>query len=162
MDKRVYIEEIKSDTQEGEEMDTNMKSEKVTINVGTMDLAKIDLLVDSLEYSNRSDFCRIAIRELLEKHSGELEKLHDQNKKIQFDSENPVIGGIGIRRLSCGELKEALQKSQKVDVFVTGILLVDQSITTELLDATVENIKVYGKIQASPELLAAIKKKGRQ
>lgn len=143
-------------------MDTNMKSEKVTINVGTMDLAKIDLLVDSLEYSNRSDFCRIAIRELLEKHSEDLEKLHDQNKKVQFDSGNPVIGGIGIIRLSCGDLKEALQKSQKVDVLVTGMLLVDKSITTELLDAAVGSIKVYGKIQAKPELLAAIKKKKQQ
>lgn len=45
---------------------TIMKSEKVTINVRTMDLAKIDLPVDSLEYSNRSDFCRIAIRQLWE------------------------------------------------------------------------------------------------
>lgn len=142
-------------------MDTSMKSEKVTINIGTMDLAKIDLLVDSLEYSNRSDFCRIAIRELLEKHNEDLEKLHEQNKKIQFDSENPVIGGIGIIRLAGGELKEALQKSQKVDVFVTGMLLVDKSITTELLEATVENIKVYGKIQAKPEQLAAIKRKAR-
>lgn len=143
-------------------MDTSMKSEKVTINVGTMDLAKIDLLVDSLEYSNRSDFCRIAIRELLEKHSEDIEKLHDQNKKVQFDSENPVIGGIGIIRLSHGDLKEALQKSQKVDVLVTGMLLVDKSITTELLDAAVGNIKVYGKIQAKPELLSAMKKKRRQ
>lgn len=143
-------------------MDTRMKSEKVTINIGTMDLAKIDLLVDSLEYSNRSDFCRIAIRELLEKHNGDLEKLHEQNKKIQFDSENPEIGGIGIIRLASGELKEALQKSQKVDVFVVGMLLVDKSITEELLEATVENIKVYGKIQAKPEQLAAIKRKARQ
>lgn len=143
-------------------MDTNMKSEKVTINIGTMDLAKIDLLVDSLEYSNRSDFCRIAIRELLEKHNDDLEKLHDQNKKIQFDSENRVIGGIGIFVLSSKELKEVLQKSQKVDIFVTGMLLVDKSITTELLESTVENVKVYGKIQAKPELLAALKKKVRQ
>lgn len=143
-------------------MDTNMKSEKVTINVGTMELAKIDLLVDSLEYSNRSDFCRIAIRELLEKHNDDFERLHLQNKEVQFDSENPSLGGIGIIRLSCGELKKALQKSQKVDVFVTGMLLVDRSITAELLESTVENIKVYGKIQAKPEQLAVIKKKARR
>lgn len=152
----------KKQRRNGGKMDTNMKSEKVTINVGTLELAKIDLLVDSLEYSNRSDFCRIAIRELLEKHSEDLEKLHDQNKRIQFDSENPAIGGIGIIRLSRGELEQILKKSQKVDVMVTGMLLVDKSITTELLDKTVENMKVYGKIQANPELLAAIKKKMRK
>lgn len=140
-------------------MDTNIKSEKVTINVGTMDLAKIDLLVDSLEYSNRSDFCRIAIRELLEKHNDEFEKLHAQNEKVQFDSENPVIGGIGIIRLSREWLAEALEKSRKVNIMVTGILVVDKSVTTQLLEDTVENVKVYGKIQASPDILTVIKKK---
>ena len=142
-------------------MDTSMKSEKVTINVGTMDLAKIDLLVDSLEYSNRSDFCRIAIRELLEKHNDEFEKLHSQNEKVQFDSENPVIGGIGIIRLSGEWLAEALQKSQKVNIMVTGILVVDKSVTAQLLESVVDRIKVYGKIQAEPDILAIIKKKGK-
>lgn len=140
-------------------MDTSMRSEKITINVGTMDLAKIDLLVDSLEYSNRSDFCRIAIRELLEKHNDDFEKLHAQNTKLQFDSELPVSGGIGIIRLSCEELNAALQKSQKINVLVTGILIVDKSITPELFEATVQNIKVYGKVHAQTHILALIKKK---
>lgn len=143
-------------------MDTSMKSEKVTINVGTMDLAKIDLLVDSLEYSNRSDFCRIAIRDLLEKHNDEFEKLHSQNEKVQFDSEIPVIGGIGIIKLSREWLAEALEKSQKVNIMVTGILVVDKSVTAQLLESAVENIKVYGKVQAPPEILAIIRKKGKK
>lgn len=143
-------------------MDTSMKSEKVTINVGTMDLAKIDLLVDSLEYSNRSDFCRIAIRDLLEKHNDEFEKLHSQNEKVQFDSEIPVIGGIGIIKLSREWLAEALEKSQKVNIMVTGILVVDKSITAQLLESAVENIKVYGKVQAPPDILAIIRKKGKK
>ena len=140
-------------------MDTSMKSEKVTINVGTMDLAKIDLLVDSLEYSNRSDFCRIAIRELLEKHNDDFEKLHSQNMKVQFASKLPVTGGIGIIRLSCEELNTLFQKSQKINVLVTGILIIDKSITPELFEATIQNIKVYGKVYAQPPILAIIKKK---
>lgn len=140
-------------------MDTSTRSEKVTINVGTMDLAKIDLLVDSLEYTNRSDFCRIAIRELLEKHSDEIEKLHLQNEKVQFDSELPVIGGMGIIRLSSKWLTEELQKAQKVNIMVTGILVVDRSVTVQMLESTVEHIKVYGKVQAEPEILAVIRKK---
>lgn len=140
-------------------MDTSTRSEKVTINVGTMDLAKIDLLVDSLEYANRSDFCRIAIRELLEKHSDEIEKLHSQNEKVQFDAELPVIGGIGIVRLSGKWLKEVSQKAQKVNIMVTGILVVDRSVTAQLLESAVEHVKVYGKVQAEPEILAIIKKK---
>ncbi len=44
---------------------------------------------------------------------------------------------------------------------VTGLLFADKSITPELLDAAVENMKVYGKIQAKPELLSVMKKKMR-
>ena len=143
-------------------MDTKFRSEKITINVGTMDLAKIDLLVDSLEYTNRSDFCRIAIRELLEKHNGDLDKIYAQNKNIQFDSDIPVIGGIGIIRLANETLRDALEKGTKVNVMVTGVLIVDKSITPELLEATVQKIKVYGKVQAQADVLAVIKKKEKR
>ena len=81
-------------------MDNNFKNEKLTVNVGTMDLAKIDLLVDNLEYSNRSDFCRIAIRELLEKHEHQFDKLYEQSIKSQFDTKIPTLGGIGIIKIN--------------------------------------------------------------
>lgn len=85
--------------------------------------------------------------------------MHTQNEKIQFDSRIPVIGGIGIIRLSCEQLQEIAQNSQKVNVMVTGILVVDKSITVELLESTVQDIKVYGKVQAEPDILSTIKKK---
>ena len=70
-----------------------------------------------------------------------------------------MIGGIGIIRLSREWLKEALQKSKKVNIIVTGILVVDKSVTAQLLEDSVENVKVYGKIQAQPDILAILKSK---
>ncbi|MEJ7704526.1 MAG: hypothetical protein WKF47_13005 [Geodermatophilaceae bacterium] len=46
------------------------KSEKITINVGLVDLGQIDLLVDEGFYANRTDFIRTAIRRQLETRSG--------------------------------------------------------------------------------------------
>ena len=42
------------------------KSEKITINVGLVDLGQIDLLVDEGFYANRTDFIRTAIRRQIE------------------------------------------------------------------------------------------------
>lgn len=143
-------------------MDTDLKTEKMTINVSTLDLAKIDLLVDSLEYTNRSDFCRIAIRELLEKHKGDFARLQQQSEKVQFRPEHPVVGGIGLIYLARETLEEAVQKGQTLNVMVTGILVVDQGITPQLVDAAIEAAKIRGKIQATPEIVSALKRKERR
>jgi Arc/MetJ-type ribon-helix-helix transcriptional regulator len=44
-------------------------SEKITINLGFVDLGQIDLLVREGFYSNRSDFIRTAIRTQLDRHT---------------------------------------------------------------------------------------------
>ena len=140
-------------------MDSKLKSEKLTINVGVMELGKIDLLVDNMMYSNRSDFCRIAIRELLEKHSNDYENLYNQSKQVQFDNNIRTIGGIGVIRLSKSVLQESFHNLTKVNVMVTGLLIVDRDISVELFESTIKKIKVYGKIRASKTIIEVIKKK---
>lgn len=135
------------------------KTEKLTVNVSAMDLAKIDLLVESMEYTNRSDFCRIAIREQLNKHKDDFERLHQQSSKASFDTKHPLMGGIGIIRLSESDLQEALQQNRQVNVMVTGMLLLDKSISPQLLDAAVNRIKVFGTIRAQPQLQKIIAQK---
>lgn len=135
------------------------KTEKLTVNVSTMDLAKIDLLVESMEYTNRSDFCRIAIREQLNKHKDDFERLHQQSGKASFDAKHPLMGGIGIIRLSESDLAEALQQNRQVNVMVTGMLLLDKNISPQLLDAAVNRIKVFGTIRAQPQLQKIIAQK---
>jgi len=44
-------------------------TEKMTINLGYVDLGHIDLMVQEGFYSNRTDFIRTAIRNQLERHA---------------------------------------------------------------------------------------------
>ena len=50
------------------------KSEKITINIGLVDLGQIDLLVDEGFFANRTDFIRTAIRRQLETRSGAVDR----------------------------------------------------------------------------------------
>ena len=44
-------------------------SEKITINLGYVDLGQVDLLVCEGFYGNRTDLIRTAIRNLLDRHA---------------------------------------------------------------------------------------------
>lgn len=138
----------------------NSKTEKATINVGIMELAQIDLLVDSMIYTNRSDFIRTAIRNQLETHKTDLEKLYLQSKTNSFESSSHVQGGIGIYRISKAELIESRRKSIRINIMVMGILLIDKDISADLFEVTVESIKIYGRIRASKPVLELIDRKG--
>ena len=140
-------------------MDNN-RTEKATINVGIMELAQIDLLVDNMIYTNRSDFIRMAIRNQLENHKVELEKLYQQSQANTFDSSSQVQGGIGIYRLGKSGLLEAKKTAKKLNFMIMGIMLIDKDISTDLFEETVESIKIYGKIQATKPILELIDKNG--
>jgi len=137
----------------------NSRTEKVTINIGIMELAQIDLLVDNMIYTNRSDFIRTAIRNQLETHKSDLDILYQQCKTNSFKSANRVTGGIGIYRLKKDDLLNAKNSLTKLDVMVMGILHVDNDISPDLFEETVNSIKIYGKIQASKPVLEVINRK---
>lgn len=140
-------------------MDNN-RTEKATINVGIMELAQIDLLVDSMLYTNRSDFIRTAIRNQLETHKADLEKLYHQSKINSFEGSNNVYGGIGLYRVSKAQLLGAQKANKKISYMVMGIMFIDKDISTDLFESTVESIKIYGKIQSSKPILEFIDKSG--
>lgn len=140
-------------------MDTTQKNEKITINLGIMELAEIDLLVDNLRYSNRSDFIRLAIRDSLEKHKDELEKLYTQSKDNTFEPSSSVFGGIGIIRLTKSALLRAKENNTQINIMVLGLLLIEKDIFPDLLSETIESIKVYGRVQASNSLTKVLEAK---
>lgn len=140
-------------------MDNN-RTEKATINIGIMELAQIDLLVENMIYTNRSDFIRTAIRNQLEMHKVDIEKLYLQTKTNSFEPANQVLGGIGIYRLNKAALLQAKDEAKTLHIMVMGILLIDKDISPELFEATVKSIKIYGKIQAPRPILESINKKG--
>ena len=134
------------------------ENEKITINLGVVELAQIDVLVEQGIYSNRSDFIRTAIRKQLEANE----------KNVQFNlshmsSPLPELGGIkqvtivGIYKIGKSELEKTARDGQKMSLSVIGMLSFDKSITPELFKETVESVAIKGKLVASTEIKELIK-----
>ncbi len=139
-------------------MEDWLKTEKIVIDIETTDLEKIDILVENATYANRDNFFEFAIRELLEQHEHDFNNLSAQSKQVSFDKNIITLGGIGVIRITLNELLEAKASSNRVNIMVVGLLILDKRISAELFEKTVEDIKVYGKIQANKTILDVIGK----
>lgn len=135
------------------------KSEKVTINLGLMELAQIDLLTDNMLYANRSDFIRIAVKKQLESHKEDLERLYQQQKSSAASSDLRMFFGIGVLVLTLADLQNIKAEGKKYKLFVLGMLVIDHAITAKLADETIYSIKLYGGLQALPEIKAVLNNK---
>ncbi|MFM9329505.1 hypothetical protein [Paenibacillus mesotrionivorans] len=111
--------------------------EKITTNLGPMDLGQIDLLVDQGFYTNRSDFIRIAIRRQLDSHSEEIKEFKHR-KYFAF----------GALEFDRNRLVEAKEEGVKIDVKIVGALIIANDVTKELAEETFGNIRIYGIIRA--------------
>ena len=119
--------------------------EKVTINLGYVDLGHIDLMVHEGFYSNRTDFIRTAIRNQLERHS---EVVKQSVARNTLD--------LGLRHYTRADL-EAIRASQKtLALHVLGLLSIASDVSPELASATISSITVLGALHASPEVKAAL------
>lgn len=139
---------------------SDMKQEKITINLGVAELGQIDFLVDKGIYSSRSDFIRIAVKSQIEHHSEEI-KDYLNPEFLQDDSNNSSIrsfGGVGIIHLSKSSLDILEQADRRLAIKVMGILSIDGKITPDLIDKTINSVKVHGKIIASEEIKQALDK----
>lgn len=120
-------------------------SEKLTINVGYVDLGHIDLMVSEGFYSNRSDFIRTAIRNQLERHAEIAQKsLHRKGVDL------------GIRNYSREDLEKLQALGKMIHINVLGLVTIAPDVTPELALSTIESIKVLGTIQASASVKAAL------
>lgn len=122
------------------------ETEKITINLGPVDLGQIDLLVGEGFYSNRTDFIRTAIRNQLSRHDDAVRKTIERR---QID--------LGIRRYSRAELEAAVAAGDRLSIEVLGLVAIDHDVSPELALAAIGSIKVLGVLQASPALKAALK-----
>lgn len=121
-------------------------SEKITINLGHVDLGRIDLLVQEGFYTNRTDFIRTAIRNQL---TAEGEAVTRSIARHTFE--------LGLRHISVGELQSARQANKMLHIRVVGLVRIAVEVTPELAMATIGSIKVLGSLQAPPEVAAVIK-----
>ncbi|KAF2989411.1 CopG family transcriptional regulator [Methylocystis sp. MJC1] len=121
------------------------ESEKITINVGYVDLGHIDLLVHEGFYSNRSDFIRTAIRNQLSVHADAVKQ-----SIVRHTLE------LGLRRYSRDELEALKAAGRKLRIQVLGLAIIGDDVTPELAREVIESITVLGALQASKEIRAAL------
>jgi Arc/MetJ-type ribon-helix-helix transcriptional regulator len=120
-------------------------SEKLTLNLGFIDLGQIELLVREGFYSNRSDFIRTAIRNHLDRHADVL-RTATVRRRAEF----------GLRRITRAELETAQRLGTMLDIEVLGLVVIDPDVTEDLARATISNLSVLGALQASDAIKAAL------
>jgi Arc/MetJ-type ribon-helix-helix transcriptional regulator len=121
------------------------ESEKITINLGFVDLGNIDLLVQESFYSNRTDFIRTAIRNQLDRHRDAVKQTVDRH---QLD--------VGLRRYSRQDLEEVKAAGERLRIQVLGLAIIAEDVSPELAQETIASIHVLGALQASPAIRSAL------
>ncbi len=121
------------------------ETEKITINVGYVDLGRVDLLVQEGFYSNRTDFIRTAIRNQLAAH----------NEAVNQSLQRKTLE-IGLRDYSRADLEAVKAANQKLRIKVLGLARIAADVSPELALATIESITVLGALQASREVKSAL------
>jgi Arc/MetJ-type ribon-helix-helix transcriptional regulator len=116
-------------------------SEKLTINLGYVDLGRIELLVQEGFYANRSDFIRAAIRKQLDLHGDVIGHTIDRHTL-----------DLGLRDLTRPELEACLARNEMLHVKMVGLVRIAADVSPDLAHATIGSITVLGGLQASTEV----------
>ena len=120
-------------------------TEKITINLGYVDLGRIDLLVQEGFYSNRTDFIRTAIRNQLATHGEEVRK-----SIVRHTLE------LGLRHYTRADLEAVEAAGEKLHIKVLGLASIAPDVTPSLARATIESITVLGALHASKDVKRAL------
>jgi Arc/MetJ-type ribon-helix-helix transcriptional regulator len=121
------------------------ESEKLTINLGFVDLGSIDLLVRDGFYSNRSDFIRTAVRNQLATHAETAKKAASR-----------LTLEMGLRTYGRQDLEAVQAAGEKLRIRVLGLAVIADDVTPDLARATIESITVLGALHASAEVKTAL------
>ena len=121
------------------------ESEKITINMGYVDLGQVDLLVQEGFYANRTDFIRTAIRNQLERHA---DAVRQSVARKTLD--------LGLRHYGRADLEAARDSGEKLHIRVLGLASVALDVTAELARASIASVTVLGALHASAEVKAAL------
>ena len=121
-------------------------SEKITINLGHVDLGQIDLLVQEGFYANRTDCIRTAIRNQLSRHEDAMRKTVERR-----DIE------LGVRRYTRADLQTAKDAGTRLAIQVLGLAVIADDVSPELAVETIASLEVLGALQAPATVKAALK-----
>ncbi len=120
-------------------------SEKITINMGFVDLGHVDLMVQDGFYANRTDFIRTAIRNQLDRHADAVRQ-----------SINRRTLDLGLRHITRAELEAVRESGGMLDINVLGLATIASDVTPELARAVLRSVKVLGALHASAAVKAVL------
>jgi Arc/MetJ-type ribon-helix-helix transcriptional regulator len=121
-------------------------AEKITINMGFVDLGQVDLLVAEGFYANRTDFIRTAVRNQISAHAEAVKQVLARKTLV-----------LGLQHFSVADLERVRAAKQKLQLRVLGLASIAPDVTPALALATIESITVLGALHASPEVKEALK-----
>jgi Arc/MetJ-type ribon-helix-helix transcriptional regulator len=120
-------------------------AEKITINLGYVDLGHIDLMVAEGFYSNRTDFIRTAIRNQLSAHGDALKQVVARKMLV-----------LGLQQFGAADLEAVRRAGEKLEIRVLGLASISADVTPELARETIGSIIVLGALHAPPAVKAAL------
>lgn len=121
------------------------ETEKMTVNVGVVDLGQVDLLVQEGFYSNRSDFVRTALRNQLALHADMVRQTLARRTLT-----------VGLQHYGRADLEAAVAAGRRLQVQVVGLARIADDVPPELARAAIESVTVLGAFQASPAVRRAL------
>src|SRR3954468_20233133 len=121
------------------------KTEKITLNLGLVDLGQIDLLVQEGFYANRTDFLRTAARAQLAVHADALQRTVERKTLV-----------LGLENYTRQQLEDASAAGRRLQIRVLGLAPIADDVTPELALATIESVEVLGAFRASATVKAAL------
>lgn len=121
-------------------------SEKITINIGSVDLGRIDLLVKEGFYSNRADFIRTAIRNQLERQSNTVDSIKSRKSMV-----------IGTQVYTFQDLMKKKEENEMVNIKVVGMLILTDDISPQLALETIQSITIHGVFKAPDDVKEVLK-----
>ena len=121
------------------------ESEKLTLNIGFVDLGQIELLVQEGFYSNRSDFIRTAIRNQIERHADTVRHVITR-KSVD----------LGVRHITLAELTTIAASGQMLDIRVLGLAVIAPDVPADLASGTIASLNVLGALHASEAVKTAL------
>jgi Arc/MetJ-type ribon-helix-helix transcriptional regulator len=121
------------------------ETEKITINLGYVDLGQIDLLVQEGFYSNRTDFIRTAIRNQLATHADAVKQTVARRTLV-----------LGLQEYTLRDLEAVRAAGERLQIQVLGLVVIADDVPPELARAAIESVAVLGALRASPEVRAAL------
>jgi Arc/MetJ-type ribon-helix-helix transcriptional regulator len=122
------------------------ETEKITINLGLVDLGQVDLLVQEGFYSNRTDFVRTAIRNQLMTYAEEVKQTVARKTLV-----------LGLEHYARRDLEAVREAGETLEIKVLGLASIDEDVSPELARETISSLTVLGALRASPAVKSALK-----